>query len=135
MANYTEILFEKLQQAGLSVYQFSKDTGIPKGRIYQWRRGNGNPKAEDSEIIDAYLEQKLTPNNTEGAILATETFQQKLREIKLNRGKKQIPFFEASAQAGGEMAYTEMTPVSAPSGTIDVGFTGIFYIYGSQSVR
>lgn len=44
MANYTEILFEKLQQAGLSVYQFSKDTGIPKGRIYQWRRGNGNPK-------------------------------------------------------------------------------------------
>ena len=43
MSNIVAILLDNLQKIDMSVYEFSKRVGIPKGRIYQWIRGNGSP--------------------------------------------------------------------------------------------
>ena len=56
------ILFEEIQKRGLSVAKFAKETGIPQDRIYQWQRGRGHPKAEDSRKIQNWLEQIPTVN-------------------------------------------------------------------------
>lgn len=41
------------------------------------------------------------------------------RRIAKHEGKKRIPFFDAEASGG--LVETEMTPISAPAGTIDIG--------------
>lgn len=51
MSNIVAILLDNLQKIDMSVYEFSKRVGIPKGRIYQWIRGNGIPKAEDVPVL------------------------------------------------------------------------------------
>ncbi len=38
MSNIVAILLDNLQKIDMSVYEFSKRVGIPKGRIYQWIR-------------------------------------------------------------------------------------------------
>lgn len=51
-------LFNEIQRRGLNVAKFSKKTGIPVDRIYQWKKGNGKPKAEDAKIITEWLNGK-----------------------------------------------------------------------------
>lgn len=65
MSNIVAILLDNLQKIDMSVYEFSKRVGIPKGRIYQWIRGNGSPKAEDVKLIEAFLGKEIDqPNMT-----------------------------------------------------------------------
>lgn len=54
-----EILFNELEKRRTSIYQFSKETGIPKGRIYKWKDGDGNPKENDIKTINKWLSQGI----------------------------------------------------------------------------
>jgi transcriptional regulator with XRE-family HTH domain len=56
-----EILFKELDKRGVSIYRFAIDSGIPKSRINQWKRGNGNPKENDIRIIQEWLGQLPAP--------------------------------------------------------------------------
>ena len=51
MSNIVAILLDNLQKIDMSVYEFSKRVGIPKGRIYQWIRGNGSQTVEDVPVL------------------------------------------------------------------------------------
>lgn len=55
-----DILFEELKKRGVSVYRFSRLTGIPEGRIKAWKRGDGNPKDKDATIIKEWIGQAPT---------------------------------------------------------------------------
>lgn len=55
MSNLTGLLFKEIQKRGVSVSRFAIQAGIPTERVYQWKKGNGNPKHEDAEKIRAWL--------------------------------------------------------------------------------
>jgi hypothetical protein len=55
LSSIREILFKELEKRSISVYQFSKETGIPKGRIYKWKDGEGSPKEKDIAIIRQWM--------------------------------------------------------------------------------
>jgi len=55
-------LFNELDKRDVTIYDFAKQTGIPKERIYKWKQGAGIPKLKDSEIIKAWLSEEVTTN-------------------------------------------------------------------------
>lgn len=57
MSNIIEDLLDIIHKRKLTIPKFSKETGIPVDRIYQWKKGNGKPKAEDAEIIKKWLQK------------------------------------------------------------------------------
>lgn len=59
MSKAVAILLDNLQRLDMSVYEFAKRTGIPKGRIYQWIKGNGSPKVQDVKIIEQFIGQEI----------------------------------------------------------------------------
>ena len=63
MSNIAAILLDNLQKIDMSVYEFSKRLGIPKGRIYQWTRGNGSPKVEDVPVLIKRKSKKTNDNH------------------------------------------------------------------------
>ena len=56
MSNITATLFDELKKRGLTIAEFSKEVNIPADRIYSWKYNRGNPKAEDVELIQRWLE-------------------------------------------------------------------------------
>jgi len=46
-----------LEKSGVSIYEFSKQYGIPKERIYKWKQGKGQPKSDDLRIINSFIEK------------------------------------------------------------------------------
>ncbi len=118
------ILKEARISAGLTQSEIAEKIGIGL-RMYQKLEDGQFPKYKRSQIQD--IDKILNTNLFEIIYKDEQKDEQKernsyisqRREIK-NTGKKRIPFYDADAEAGG-MTYTEMTPVSAPSGTIDIG--------------
>jgi DNA-binding phage protein len=55
MTNKTTDLVELIKQSGISVTKIATDTGVPRGRIYNWIVGRGTPKHEDSVVLQEYL--------------------------------------------------------------------------------
>lgn len=48
--------FERLLDiTGKSIYQVSKDTGIPNSTLYEWKAGKYNPKADKLKILANYF--------------------------------------------------------------------------------
>ena len=95
-------LFKKLKLFKVSVPLFADQTGIPKDRVYKWKQENTSPKAEDVKLINEWISKmEKPPRGT------------------LKTGKK-IPFYDAEASAS-DISLTEMTAISAPAGTIDIG--------------
>lgn len=54
-----ERINERLQKKTMSVLTLSKETGIPSYRIYKWIDGKGKPKAEDTAILEEWLNTDL----------------------------------------------------------------------------
>jgi hypothetical protein len=53
-----------LTEKGISVLRFSKETGIPEGRVYKWldAKTPAKPKSEDVEKIEKWISsKKLAP--------------------------------------------------------------------------
>ena len=44
-----------LDERNLTLYQLSKDTGIPKSCIYDWRSGRSKPKLDKLQILADYF--------------------------------------------------------------------------------
>lgn len=110
-----------MENLKISVPAFSLETGIPKDRIYKWKQQGTSPKSEDERKILSWIEKmEKVPRESKGLELNDETKPYHKRRLDLKNGtKKQIPFYDAPA-AGG-ITETEMTPIHAPAGTIDVG--------------
>lgn len=81
------ILFEEIQKMGLSITKFSKELNIPVDRIYQWKKGNGKPKADDAEKITNWLSnyKKVTLETNELNEPQVFCFQQLCRQIPTRR--------------------------------------------------
>lgn len=62
--NYKAEVLEIRKQRKVSVTQLSKSTGIPADRIYKWESGVGNPKADDSEKLQKWLNGSSSENAT-----------------------------------------------------------------------
>lgn len=60
-----------------NVAKVSKDTGIPKNRMYQWTSGNGLPKTEDYNILVAYASGKSLTTSGNTPIVTKGTGDQK----------------------------------------------------------
>jgi hypothetical protein len=62
-------LKEALEQRGVKVPTLSKHTGIPKDRIYAWYRDNTDPKMNDAEKLEKWLnEEKPSENEGNGQV-------------------------------------------------------------------
>lgn len=79
-----DILFKELARRGVTIYSFSSQTGIPKSRIYQWKNGNGTPKADDAEIIKRWLGQEVATLEEPAAQYGTITMPvaERIEELK-----------------------------------------------------
>lgn len=56
MPNYTGKNIRLLYKAmGLSEQKFSERIGIPRGRMNEWYRGNGAPKADDTDKLTKFF--------------------------------------------------------------------------------
>lgn len=62
--NYRAEVLEIRKQRKVSVTKLSKLTGIPADRIYKWESGIGNPKADDSEKLQKWLNGSSSENGT-----------------------------------------------------------------------
>lgn len=48
--------FEKLlNERGLTIFQVSKDTGIPNSTLYEWKSGRSEPKIDKIYILAKYF--------------------------------------------------------------------------------
>jgi hypothetical protein len=57
-----ELLYEAIENRDLSVPKFSKQTGIPKDRVYKWKQENTAPKSDDEKIIRNWLNMENVPS-------------------------------------------------------------------------
>lgn len=48
-------LFDEIKKRNISVPEFSRQTKIPKDRVYKWDQQGTSPKAEDEKIINAWI--------------------------------------------------------------------------------
>lgn len=53
-----DVLLEEIKRRGYTIARFSKETGVPDERLYQWKRGKGSPKQEDFEKIQNWLKSE-----------------------------------------------------------------------------
>lgn len=91
--------------------KLSKIVDIPHDRMYAWYRDDSNPKTEDRAKLEKWIKEGIGENFS---------YRESRHTNKLNKEKKRaIPFYDAPAIGGLEE--TEMTPMHAPAGTIDVG--------------
>lgn len=60
-------LLKELKKREVKIPRFSKETGIPKDRIYKWIQEGNNPKADDEKKINAWIKMEKPPlhQNTE----------------------------------------------------------------------
>ena len=49
------ILKDLLEEKKISVYQLSKETGIPKSTFSEWKSGRSKPKADKLKILADYF--------------------------------------------------------------------------------
>jgi hypothetical protein len=59
-------LFETLKARGVSVPEFSEQTGIPKDRVYKWNQVGSRPKSEDEKIITEWISGEKMDNVPHG---------------------------------------------------------------------
>ena len=53
--------FEKLMnERGLTIFQVSKDTGIPNATLYEWKSGRSEPKIDKIYILVFIINNILT---------------------------------------------------------------------------
>lgn len=58
MIKFTKaVLREELRRRRVKVPTLSEVTGIPRDRIYAWYRDNTNPKKEDQQILENWLNE------------------------------------------------------------------------------
>ena len=50
-----EKVSEEMKRRGVKVPRLSKETGIPKDRIYKWYQQGSNPKPEDSITLEKWI--------------------------------------------------------------------------------
>lgn len=88
------------------VAEISKELVVDKGNVSAYLKGN---KPMSDNFYTSFLKKYDS----------TDSYLQKRNSLKNNADKKGIPFYDAEAAAG--LTETEMTPIHAPAGTIDVG--------------
>lgn len=54
-----ETLKKIIKETGVSIAKISKDSQIKQDRIYKWLKDRGNPKAEDSKLLDLWIKKQL----------------------------------------------------------------------------
>ena len=64
MSKIVDVLLEEIKKRGYTIARFSKETGVPDERLYQWKRGNGSPKSEDFEKIQIWLKSGSKERDT-----------------------------------------------------------------------
>lgn len=66
MKKFTKsVLREEMKRRKVKVPTLAELTGIPKDRIYAWYRDNTNPKKEDQDILEAWLNEVPFKKNEE----------------------------------------------------------------------
>jgi predicted transcriptional regulator len=61
-------LLDVMKSRGVKIPAFSKQTGIPKDRIYKWFQQGTHPKAEDYMLIEKWLNGENS-NNSDKTII------------------------------------------------------------------
>lgn len=71
-------LLKELKKRDVKIPRFSKETGIPKDRIYKWLQEGNNPKADDEKKITAWIKMEKPPveNNPDTLTEALEIIKQ-----------------------------------------------------------
>lgn len=104
-------LKDTMKERKMNIAKLSKVLNINSDRMYAWYRDDTQPKADDRQKLEKWIKEGIGENFN---------FRESMNDYKLNKErKKTIPFYDAEATAG--IMETEMTPISAPSGTIDIG--------------
>lgn len=49
------ILLGVMKSKGINIPKFSKETGIPKDRVYKWYQQGTNPKPEDALLVEKWI--------------------------------------------------------------------------------
>ncbi len=80
MSKEIDDILNKIESSGISVYELSNKTGIPKSRLYSWTQGRAKPKHEDVQKLTLFF------NND------NKTFQEKLLEHK-NGVEKRVTIY------------------------------------------
>jgi len=58
-------LLDVFKKKNISITDFCNETGIDRDKFYAWKAGRGNPKADDSEIIQKWIEKNADLINRE----------------------------------------------------------------------
>ena len=103
--NYKRDVLEVRKQRKVSVAKLAKITGISPDRIYKWESGVGNPKAEDSKILQNWLDGKVEKVQGNGDL----TFES--RDLSKEIGR--ILARQAGADAALNVLISEITPLIA----------------------
>lgn len=123
-----EILKSNREAANMTQKQVAEAIGKSE-RIYQYyEEGRSHPKHETILLLakvlnfnpkDIFEYEQIVPRETM-AKEANATYQQQLLSKKNASPKRNtVPYYDAEAAAG--MVLTEMSPIHAPAGTIDIG--------------
>lgn len=100
------ILLETIEKMGISVTEISNTLDIPANRIYQWKTNRGNPKAEDSQKIQKWLEQQHSATH---AAYHNHRF-----KLKMGAMPTPIPVYAGNTTAGQVEVYSDDPAMQQP---------------------
>lgn len=122
MDQLRDIIKAKRVELDVNKSEMGRRLGISSQLYGQYERGERSPgatffvrwKEAFGEDLTEHIEATVSLSDVQH-----KTGQYNRQQVKLGDRKRKIPFYDAPASAG--MSETEMTPIHAPSGTIDVG--------------
>lgn len=117
MQTVDEIL-KYIKQNGVNVSELSRNTGILAPRIYKWLEGKGRPKVEDAQKLNNwYRKLDKVQNHLEEEEINYQSHRLALKNRNIDIT---IPFYDVQAIGGHEYG-ADMTAITKPTGTIDIG--------------
>lgn len=111
-----EITLETLKDKGYDRAVIEQELNYSENYIDQVLAKGGNSRF--AKAIKKFLADVLQ-KETSGLVLPITSYQEKRRNQKNTTKDRRIPFYDAEAAAG--ITETDMSPIHAPAGTIDVG--------------
>lgn len=117
MSNEAQQLLKEIQyKTGKTLEEIAADIDYSRPYLNNVKLKGGGEKVIG--ILKAKY-AKILQNDPVLAVEHSETYLKKRQAIKNSKPGKSIPFYDAPAAAG--MTETEMTAISSPAGTIDIG--------------
>lgn len=102
-----DIVKDRMDALNISILELSRQTGIPSARMYKWYKDDTNPKFEDAQTLQEWLNSKSNLEEVPRETLGPSYIEQR-RFGKINGEDFFVPLVPYKARAGYSRNYDQV---------------------------